>query len=333
VTSPLDAVPDDQRRLLRRTRHPRWVPPMLATLTDDHFSHRDWLYERKLDGVRLLAFRDGRTVRLLSRNQLDDNGAYPEVGDALRVQDTSDFVVDGEVVAFEGRQTSFARLQGRMGLRDPRRARATRITIKYYAFDVVHLDGHDLTRLPLRTRKAVLRRAFGFGDPLRFLTHRVEHGERYLDEACGKGWEGLIAKRASAPYHHGRSRDWLKFKCVADQELVIGGFTEPQGSRKGFGALLVGYFDDGDLVYAGKVGTGYSEKTLAELRAKLDPLERPEPPFERGVLPRKGVHWVEPALVAQIGFTEWTGDNRLRHPRFMGLRRDKDPREVVRERP
>jgi bifunctional non-homologous end joining protein LigD len=325
VTSALDAVPDDQRRLLRRTGHPRWVPPMLATLTDDHFSHRDWLYERKLDGVRLLAFRDGRTVRLLSRNQLDDNGAYPEVADALRVQDTSDFVVDGEVVAFEGRQTSFARLQGRMGLRDPRRARATRIAIKYYAFDVVHLDGHDLTRLPLRTRKAVLRRAFGFGDPLRFLTHRVEHGERYLDEACGKGWEGLIAKRASAPYHHGRSRDWLKFKCVADQELVIGGFTEPQGSRKGV--------DDGDLVYAGKVGTGYSEKTLAELRAKLDRLERPEPPFERGVLPRKGVHWVEPALVAQIGFTEWTGDNRLRHPRFMGLRRDKDPREVVRERP
>jgi bifunctional non-homologous end joining protein LigD len=304
VSPALDAVPEDERPLLRRRRHPRWVEPMAATLTDDHFSDPEWLYERKLDGIRLLAFGDGRRVRLLSRNQLDDTGAYPEVADALQAQDTTDFVVDGEVVAFEGRQTSFARLQGRMGIRDPRRARATRIAVKYYAFDVLHLDGHDLTRLPLRTR-----------------------------EACGKGWEGLIAKRASAPYHHGRSRDWLKFKCVADQELVIGGFTEPRGSRKGFGALLVGFYEDGDLSYAGKVGTGYNERILADLRAKLDALERLEPPFTKGVLPRKGVHWVKPELVAQIGFTEWTGDGRLRHPRFLGLRGDKDPREVVRERP
>jgi bifunctional non-homologous end joining protein LigD len=333
VSSALDAVPEEQRRLLRRRRHPRWVPPMLATLTEDHFSDPSWIYERKLDGVRVLAFRNGRSVRLLSRNQLEDSVAYPEIAEALSEQDAADVVVDGEVVAFEGRQTSFARLQGRLGLRDPRRARGTRIAIKYYIFDVMHLEGHDLTRLPLRTRKAVLRRTFEYRDPLRFLVHRVEHGVRYLDEACGKGWEGLIAKRAAAPYIGGRSRDWLKFKCVADQELVIGGFTDPKGSRAGFGALLVGYYEDGALVYAGKVGTGFNGRLLADLRARLDRLERPEPAFNRGVLPRSGVHWVEPALVAQIGFTEWTGDGRLRHPRFMGLRRDKDPRDVVRERP
>jgi bifunctional non-homologous end joining protein LigD len=332
VSDLLDALPEEQRRLLRRGRHPDWVPPMLATLTEDYFSDRDWIYERKLDGVRLLAFRRGQTVRLLSRNRLDENGAFPEVADALGGEPPTDFVADGEVVAFEGRQTSFARLQGRMHLRDPGRSRATRIAIKFYVFDLLHLEGRDLTRLPLRARKSVLRRALQFQDPLRFLTHRVEKGEAYLEEACRKGWEGLIAKRGSAPYIHGRSRDWLKFKCVADQELVIGGFTDPGGSRKGFGALLVGYYKDGAFVYAGKVGTGYNEKTLADLRQRMGELERQHTPFDRGILPRKGVHWVEPRLVAQIGFTEWTGDGRLRHSRFLGLRRDKDPRRVVRER-
>jgi bifunctional non-homologous end joining protein LigD len=333
VSGPFDAVPEDQRGLLRPHPHPDWVVPMLATLTTDHFSDPDWFFERKLDGVRLLSFRKGRTARILSRNRLEENGPYPELVDALLEQGPSDFVVDGEVVAFEGRQTSFARLQGRMQIRDPARARGTRIAVKYYLFDLLHLDGHDLTRLPLRTRKALLRNRFGYRDPIRFLTHRVGRGEAYLEEACGKGWEGLIAKRASAPYVHGRSRDWLKFKCVADQELVIGGFTEPRGSRKGLGALLVGHYEDGTLVYAGKVGTGYNDALLADLRARLDPLERDDPPFERSVLPRKGVHWVEPTLVAQIGFTEWTTDGRLRHPRFLGLRRDKPPHEVVRERP
>jgi bifunctional non-homologous end joining protein LigD len=333
VTEILEDLPEDQRRLLRRRAHPAWVPPMLATLTEEYFSHPDWIYERKLDGVRLLAFRNGGSVRLLSRNRLGGNGAYPEVAEALEEQAPTDFVADGEVVAFEGRQTSFARLQGRMHFRDPRRSRASRIAIKLYLFDLLHLEGHDLTRLPLRTRKSLLRRALRFEDPLRFLTHRVEKGEAYRDEACGKGWEGVIAKRGSAPYAQGRSRDWLKFKCVADQELVIGGFTEPGGSRRGFGALLVGYFEDGEFVYAGKVGTGYNENTLADLRQRLDRLKRQDPPFARGVLPRKGVHWVEPRLVAQVGFTEWTGDGRLRHPRFLGLRRDQDPRGVTRERP
>jgi bifunctional non-homologous end joining protein LigD len=306
---------------------------MLATLTDEYFSHPDWLFERKLDGIRVLGYRSGSRVRLLSRNRLEQTGAYPEVAEALAAQQASDFVVDGEVVAFEGRQTSFARLQGRMGIHDPHRARRSPIAIKLYLFDLLHLDGHAITRLPLRTRKQLLRKALAYEDPIRFMTHRVERGEAYHREACGKGWEGVIAKRASAPYVGGRSPDWLKFKCVADQELVIGGWTDPKGSRTGLGALLVGYFEDGHFRYAGKVGTGYNARTLTDLRRRLDPLEREGPPFDRGELPRKGVHWVEPRLVAQIGFTEWTGDGRLRHPRFQGLRHDKRARDVVRERP
>jgi DNA ligase D-like protein (predicted ligase) len=308
---------------------------MLATLTDRRFSHPDWIFERKLDGVRALAFRKGDRVRLLSRNRKDLSRTYPEVVEALAGQPALDVVVDGEVVAFEGRQTSFARLQGRMQLRDPDRARSSGIAIFYYAFDLLHLEGHDLTRLPLRRRKSLLRQGLRFADPLRFLTHRAEHGERYHREACDRGWEGLIAKRASAPYTSGRSTDWLKFKCVADQELVIGGFTDPKGSRAGFGALLVGHYEDGKLAYAGKVGTGYNEGVLRDLREEMDRLAREDPPFElrTGNLPRRDVHWVEPRLVGQIGFTEWTGDGRLRHPRFQGLRRDKNATDVVRERP
>jgi DNA ligase D-like protein (predicted ligase) len=254
-------------------------------------------------------------------------GRFPEVLGALTGQPTDDFVVDGEVVAFSGRQTSFARLQGR--------GRGARVPIFFYVFDLIHLDGHDVTRLPLSRRKSLLRRALAFGDPLRFLPHRAEHGERYHREACQKGWEGIIAKRASAPYTSGRSGDWLKLKCVADQELVIAGFTDPRGSRAGFGALLVGHYQDGELAYAGKVGTGYNDILLRDLRTELDRLARDDPPFTRNTenLPRKDVHWVEPKLVAQIGFTEWTRDGRLRHPRFQGLRRDKEARGVVRERP
>ena len=325
-TGLLDSLPDEERALLRRQRHPDWVQPMLATLTDRRFSDPDWLFERKVDGVRGLAFRHRRKVRLLSRNRLD-MGRYPEILVALADQPAEDFVIDGEIVAFRGGQTSFSRLQRRgLGVRTP---------VFYYCFDLLHLDGRDLTALPVRRRKALLRRALRFRDPIRFLPHRLEHGERYHREACQNGWEGVIAKRGSAPYGHGRSGDWLKLKCVSDQELVIGGFTEPKGSRTGFGALLVGHFEDGELAYAGKVGTGYNADLLRDLSRELDRLERPEPPFTRrtGLLPKVDVHWVEPVLVAQIGFAEWTGDGRLRHPRFMGLRRDKDARDVVRERP
>ena len=202
-----------------------------------------------------------------------------------------------------------------------------------YAFDLLHLAGHDTTALPLHARRRLLRNAVGFHGPLRLTPSRKREGERLFEEACKRGWEGLIAKRADAPYTHGRSRDWLKFKCSNQQEMVIGGFTAPQGARTEFGALLVGHYEDGELRYAGKVGTGFDRATLAELGGRLRELERESSPFAEVKPLPAGTHLVEPELVAQVAFTEWTRDGRLRHPRFLGLRNDKPAREVVRERP
>lgn len=328
--SPLDVLSDETREALRARQQPDWTSPMLATLTDDPFSDPEWVYERKLDGERFLTFRHGDDVRLLSRNRKELNPSYPELVEAFEGQPTEDFIVDGEIVAFDGNLTSFARLQPRMQTHDPDEARRSDVTVFCYLFDVLHVDGQDTTTLPLRDRKRVLEQTIDFSDPLRYATHRNEDGEAYHREACEKGWEGVIAKKADSPYAHSRSTDWLKFKCVAAQELVIGGFTEPEGSRVGFGALLVGYYDDGDLVYAGKVGTGYDEETLARLRNRLEGLERKTSPFA-GDVREKGARWATPDLVGEFGFTEWTQDGKLRHPRFKGLRRDKDPHDVVKE--
>jgi bifunctional non-homologous end joining protein LigD len=311
---------------------PSWAAPMLAVLTHERFSDPGWLFERKLDGVRCLTFRRGSDLHLRSRTRQTLNGTFPELLDPLLGQPCSEFIVDGEVIAFEGTQTSFARLQRRLGIHDAVRARATGVRIFYYVFDVLYLDGHDTTGLPLRTRKALLRNYVTFARELRFVPHLRGEGERLYREACRKGWEGLIAKRADAPYQHKRSRDWLKFKCVNEQEFVIGGFTDPTGARFGFGALLIGYYDArGALRYAGKVGTGYSEALLRDLSARLHRLERDGPPFTASELPRRGVHWVKPELVAQVAFSELTREGKLRHPRFMGLREDKPAREVVLE--
>ncbi|MEA2456109.1 MAG: bifunctional non-ous end joining protein LigD, partial [Thermoleophilaceae bacterium] len=286
---------------------------MKAVLWDEPFSDPDWIFERKLDGVRCLAHRDGGgAVRLLSRTDRNMNGDYPELVKALESEPCQDFVVDGEVVAFGPHGvTSFSRLQ--------RRGRE-RVPVFLYLFDLLRLDGRDVRDLPLRKRKAELRRALTFDGPVRYTPHRNERGEEMFEEACRKGLEGVIAKRADSPYRSTRSSDWRKLKCHAEQELVIGGYTAPQGSRTDFGALLVGYWDDGDLRYAGKVGTGFDQETLRELGQRLRDLERPDPPFaDVDPIPR-GTHWVEPELVGQIGFTEWTRDGRLRHPRFLGLR-------------
>jgi bifunctional non-homologous end joining protein LigD len=298
---------------------------MKAVLADEPFSDPAWIFERKLDGIRCLAHRDGAGVRLLSRTERSMNADYPGVVEALEAEPHKDFVVDGEVVAFDRRGiTSFSRLQ--------RRGRE-RVAIFFYVFDLLRLDGEDMRPLPLRERKARLRSEFRFEGPVRLSPHRNEQGERLFREACARGLEGLVAKRADSPYRAARSRDWLKLKCHAEQELVIGGFTDPQGSRTDFGALLVGHFEDGRLHYAGKVGTGFDHDTLRTLGERLRELARDEPPFvDVHPIPR-GTRWVEPELVAQIAFTEWTRDGRLRHPRFLGLRDDKPARDVVRERP
>jgi bifunctional non-homologous end joining protein LigD len=328
----LDDLPAEARKQARRTGKAAWSQPMLATLTRHHFSSRDWIYERKLDGERVIAVRAGRTAELYSRSRQTLDGAYPEVVEALEGQTVEDFTVDGEVVAFEGNSTSFSRLQRRMQTRNPEHARRSGVAVYYYVFDVLHVDGYDVTKLPLRWRKNLLRRLLSYTDPLRFTAHRNTEGERFYDEACRRRWEGLIAKRADSNYVHTRSTDWLKFKCINQQEFVIGGYTDPAGSRKGFGAVLIGYYDNGALRYAGKIGTGFDDRTLRDLGGRLRRLERTDSPFADRVSGRN-VHWVKPQLVCEAGFTEWTGDGRLRHPRFMGLRRDKRPSDVVRERP
>ena len=314
---------------------PSWLDPELATLTSDRFTDPAWIFERKFDGERCLPFRDGDHLRLMTRNQQQVTGTYPEIAEALRAQAATDFIVDGEVVAFDGDETSFSRLQHRLGVRDPSPALRAEVPAYIYLFDVLWADGRDVRSRPLLERKQVLRDLLSFGGPLRYAEHRDSDGEAYYREACQLGWEGLIAKRADAPYRPGRQRDWLKFKCLNGQEFVIGGYTDPQRSRVGFGALLLGYYDaDRTLRYAGKVGTGFDRPTLTSLHAALAAYERPASAFEpvRG-LPRSGVHWVEPRLVTQVGFSEWTADGELRHPRFQGLRRDKDPADVVRELP
>ena len=323
MTPVLDGLQDEERRLIRRARVPDKAGAMKATLTDERFSDPDWIFERKLDGIRCIAIRDGKGVSLLSRNDLSLNGRYPELVEALEAESCKRFVIDGEVVAFDGGRTSFAAL-ARHGRR--------RVSVFLYVFDVLWLDGHDVRPLPLRSRKRLLRAALTFKGPVRLTPHRNRDGEAYYEEACRKGWEGLIAKRADSPYSTARSRDWLKFKCDQAQELVVGGYTAPKGSREELGALLLGHFDGDRLVYAGKVGTGFDEPTLADLGERLRPLRRDSPPFaDAHAIKERDVTWAEPQLVAQVGFTEWTRDGRLRHPRFLGLRFDKSANEVVRE--
>ena len=298
---------------------PAFVTPMKAVLTSDRPSGEGWVFERKLDGIRCLAVKDGDRTRLYSRNELSLNDRYPTIAAALDGQAADRFVIDGEAVAFVGGRDRFGGGEG--------------AEIYLYVFDVLVADGQDVRELPLEERRKVLEGLLDWKDPLRTTDQVTGDGKQLLDEACREGWEGLIAKRLGTAYVSTRSRDWLKLKCTRAQELVIGGFTAPKGSRTDLGALLVGYFDDGELRYAGKVGTGFTHATLKELAGQLAPLARDSSPFapEKGI-PRDA-SWVEPELVAQIGFMEWTGDGRLRHPSFLGLRIDKAAREVTREEP
>jgi bifunctional non-homologous end joining protein LigD len=311
---------------------PEPFEPMKATLAEKAFSDPDWIFERKLDGIRALVLHHDGEVSLYSRTR-KRLVVYPEIEEALAERGGPPYVADGEIVAFEGGRTSFSRLQGRMQLASADAARRTGIPVYLYLFDLVFFDGHDLRELPVRKRKSALRRAFHFEDPIRYLAHRNERGEELYREACEKGLEGIIAKRADSPYVHKRSRDWLKLKCSYEQELVIGGFTAPKGARTEFGALLVGYWEDGRLRYAGKVGTGFDQATLRSLGAAMREIERDDPPFADIRPVPRDARWTEPRLVAQVAFGEWTRDGRLRHPRFLGLRDDKPADDVVRERP
>lgn len=312
------------------------MPPlalMLATLTDRRDFGDDWLLERKFDGERCVARRDAGDVRLRSRTAKDLTGTYPEVVAAVAAQRPRHFVLDGEVVAYDGEQTSFGRLQQRLGVANPAPELVAAHPVVLCAFDLLEIDGEDLTGRPQLERRAHLAAAIRPSAALELTETWHGDSERRFTQACRSGWEGLIAKRADAPYVAGRSRDWLKLKCVWAQEFVIGGYTDPAGTRTDFGALLVGYYEDGRLMYAGKVGTGYTAATLRDLGARLRRLQSLESPFvDARPIPR-GTHWTRPELVAQIGFAEWTRDGRLRQPRYLGLRDDKRTADVVRERP
>ena len=288
---------------------PDWLEPMAATLTRDRFTGPEWIFERKLDGIRLLAFKQGSAVRLLSRNRLEQNHHYPDFVAALAALRVSDAILDGEALGVWG------------GARE----------LGYHLFDVLWLEGRDLTPEPLDQRRKLLA-ALPLAAPLH-LVERVDDAEPW-ERACREGWEGVIAKRRDSRYEHRRSPHWLKMKCEASQELVVGGFTEPEGKRRGLGALLVGYYEADEFVFAGKVGTGFDTRLLLELRERLDALERSETPFTRAQgLPRLRVHWVLPELVVQVAFMEWTVHGKLRHPRLVGVREDKSARDVVRETP
>jgi bifunctional non-homologous end joining protein LigD len=309
------------------------IPLMLATLTDRRDFGEDWLLERKLDGERCITRKDDADVRLASRTGKDLTGTYPEVRAAVAAQAERRMLLDGEVVAYDGDQTSFSRLQQRLGVANPPPELVGSYPVVYCVFDLLELGGENLSGQPLLQRRELLTRAIRSSDALQLIEAWQGDSERRFADACRSGWEGLIAKRVDAPYTAGRSKDWLKLKCVWEQEFVIGGFTDPAGSRSDFGALLVGYHEDGQLRYAGKVGTGYSAATLRDLGARLRALETPESPFvDARPIPR-GTHWTRPELVGQIGFAEWTTEGRLRQPRFLGMRDDKGADEVVRERP
>ena len=332
---PPDRLPADLMKLLRKSEQPAWVTPMLATLTEERFSRQAWVFEEKFDGERCLVFRRGRDLSLFSRNHKRLNERYPELVAALLNQALANFIADGEIVAFKGDVTSFALLQQRMQVEHPSDQLIRRVPVRLCLFDLMYLDRYDTRQLPLRYRKDLLHNSFQFRNPLRFTRHRDTEGEAYYRDACRQGWEGVIAKNGESVYVSGRTRDWLKFKCVKEQEFLIVGYTDPEGQRFGFGALLVAFYRGKDLVYAGKVGTGYDTDTLRRLSKQLSRLDTTTSPFAGAglprLLPRRGVHWVKPKLVAQIRFTEWTRDDKLRHPRFIGLRDDKRPEDVVRE--
>ena len=291
---------------------------MKATLAASPPEGPGWVYETKVDGIRCYATKSGGRVELRSRNDLSLNARFPAIAAALEAQAADDFVLDGEAAVFDAAGVS--RFGGGGG------------TLAYVVFDVPQADGEDVRALPLLERKERLRALLEWRDPLRFSEHVTGDGALLLEQACADGLEGLIAKRADSPYVEKRSRDWLKLKCSFEQELVVGGFTPPKGAREELGALLVGHFEGDALRYAGKVGSGFTRATLHELAARFVLLRREDSPFADA--PRlRAVTWVEPSVVVQVAFTEWTRDGRLRHPRLVGIREDKPARDVVRERP
>jgi bifunctional non-homologous end joining protein LigD len=319
----------------KKAPFPKEVSPQLATLVKEVPAGEDWIHEIKYDGYRLLAMIDGGKVRLMTRNGKDWTGKFPSVAKAFAALTADQAVIDGELVVVKpDGKTDFQALQNAL-------KNGKNVNLQLYAFDLIYLDGHDLSRTPLLERKEALAALLSSANvpmdsPLHFSDHIVGQGGAVYRNACDQGLEGIISKKANSSYHQSRTKDWVKVKCLRRQEFVIAGFTDPGGSRKGFGALVLGvHNEDGELVYAGRVGTGFNDASLKDIHSRLKKIERKtsafaEPPTGADA---KGVHWVEPRLLAEVEFTEWTQDGILRHPSFQGLREDKPPEEIVREKP
>jgi len=264
---------------------------MAATLTQERFTGTDWIFERKFDGIRLIAFKNGDAVQLFSRNRLPQN--IPSIAQAIAKLPPQQLILDGEVTWGRG-------------------------DVRYHVFDLMWIDGRSVTSLPLHDRSELLKE-LPFVAPLERVTTLDD--ESPWERASKEGWEGVIAKRRDSVYEHRRSKSWLKMKCELTKEFVVGGFTDPQGKRVGLGAILVGYYEGDDFCFAGKIGTGFDTKLLLDLRAQLDQLEISKTPFTRAFgLPRLRVHWVKPAIEVQVGFIEWTGHGKLRHPRLLAVK-------------
>jgi bifunctional non-homologous end joining protein LigD len=338
-------LPDSDRTAIAslpelRSAKARFVEPMKAKLVEEPPTAGDWIYELKFDGIRLIAVKRGGTVSLFSRNQNELSRRFPEIVEAIRALPASECVMDGEVVAVdEGGRSSFQLLQAR-------EMEGRKTPVYFYAFDLLELDGKSLLSVPLETRKEVLEKLCeGSNHLIRYSGAIGDNARRLLEEVKRRGLEGIIGKQRESVYEPGRrSGAWIKIKCVSEQEFVVGGYTPPQGSRKHFGAILVGYYDKKKLVFAGKVGTGFTAKSLSILHKKFQKERRDNCPFVdlpskqngqwvQNITPSmmRKMHWINPLFVCEIKFAEWTRDGKLRAPVFVGLREDKDPLEVVRE--
>lgn len=314
---------------------PNFIKPMLATLTADYFSSPDWIYEHKFDGIRCLAIKKKGIVHLMSRNDRIINKEYPEIVKALQAQSADNFIIDGEIVATSQGLSDFELLQSRINLKNTQEitSKMKSIPITFCIFDVLYVDGYDVRHLTLLERKKILKKLLRYNNLLLYTQHQVGNGIEFFKKACKAKWEGVIAKKADSIYESRRSKNWLKFKCIMQQELVIGGYTEPRGERNKFGALLVGYFKGKQFMYAGKVGTGFDFATINMLYKKMKPLETTQCPFSNYDLSDRGVHWIKPKLVAEFQFAEWTRGGKLRVGRYKGLRTDKPAKDVVKEMP
>lgn len=337
-----EGLKPDPARIGHKSPMPRVIHPMLATLVDKPFDGQDWLYEVKWDGYRAITFLESGSVRLVSRNQNDMTAAYPELGSIPDSVKARTAILDGEIVALDEQgRPSFSLMQQRTGVGEGgRRIRRTRddIPVMYYVFDLLYLDGYDLMQAALERRKELLASILAPGDLVRYSDHYIGNGKALFEAATERELEGIVAKRRSSPYVQKRSSDWLKIKIVKRQECVIGGYTDPRGSRENFGSIVLGLYDDqGRLIPVGQAGSGFTEESHAVMWKRLHALQTKRSPFFGKVESTRQVHFVKPELVAEIKFTEWThegqsGGMKMRAPVFEGLRFDKKPEECKFER-